>query len=91
MLLNTTDGVKIQGELMGNVLGVSFRDADGVKRIDLTIEEAIDFVNAIMKSNTQRECHENKNAKRCNHRLHEKTQRNHNATSRRYWCVVFVP
>lgn len=49
MLLNTTDGVKIQGELMGSILGVSFRDADGVKRIDLTIEEAIDFVNAMHK------------------------------------------
>jgi hypothetical protein len=49
MLLNTTDGVKIQGELMGSTLGVSFRDADGVKRIELTIEEALDLCNALQK------------------------------------------
>jgi len=49
MLLNTTDGVKIQGELMGSILGVSFRDADGVKRIELTIEETLDLCNALQK------------------------------------------
>lgn len=49
MLLNTTDGVKIQGEIVNNIFMISFRDDDGLKCVDLTIEETIDFVNALQK------------------------------------------
>ena len=49
MLIHTQDGTKIQGECIGRAFLISFRDDSGLKTIDLTIEEAIDLVNAMQK------------------------------------------